>query len=160
MPIDVSTLHPAAPGRVHAVLTDESFLRETSEALGARLQEVSADGATTRVRMLAPTAGIPAVFARFVPREVAVSDTRRWRPDAEGWLCRIEVRAEVFGREVAVLGERRLRPDGRGTCSVVTAEARVDAPLVGRQAEGAVRGLVEVVLRREAELLDARLTTG
>ncbi len=160
VPIDVSTVHAAPPDRVHAVLTEESFLRETTAALGAQAQEVTADDTRTRVRMLAPTAGIPAVFARFVPRELAVTDTRTWRRDGDGWSCDLEVRAEVFGRSVEVTGERRLAAGDGGTRSVVTAEARVDAPLVGRQAEGAVRQLVEVVLRREGELLDARLTGG
>lgn len=160
MPIDVSTVHAAPPDRVHAVLTDESFLRASTDALGARLQEATSDDGTTRVRMLAPTAGIPAVFARFVAREVAVTDTRRWQRDGDGWRCDVDVRAEVFGRTVEVRGERRLTPDGDGTRSRVTAEARVDAPLVGRQAEGAVRQLVEVVLRREAEALDTRLAGG
>jgi hypothetical protein len=157
VPIDVSTVHAALPDRAQAVLADESFLRDTVAALGARLEEATSDGTTTRVRMRAPTAGIPAVFARFVAAEVAVTDTRRWRRDGDGWRCGVEVRAQVFGRTVEVLGERRLEPEGDGTRSVVTADARVDAPLVGRQAEGAVRQLVTAVLRREAELLDARL---
>ena len=161
MPIDVTTVHAAAPAEVQAVLTEESFLRETTAALGARLEQASSDGTTTRVEMLVPTAGIPAVFARFVAREVAVTDVRRWHPDGDGWRCDVEVRAEVFGRAVEVLGERRLVADGDGgTRSTLTADARVDAPLVGRQAEGAVRQLIEVVLRREAELLDARLSAG
>ncbi|WP_029433934.1 DUF2505 domain-containing protein [Blastococcus sp. URHD0036] len=161
MPIDVTTVHPADPATVHAVLTDEAFLRETTAALGAQLQAVSSDGTTTRVEMLAPTAGIPAVFARFVAREVAVTDVRRWHPDGDGWRCDVEVRTEVFGRTVEVLGERRLAGDGHGgTRSTLTAEARVDAPLVGRQAEGAVRQLIEVVLRREADQLDTRLAGG
>lgn len=160
MPIDVSTSHAAPPDRVHAVLTDESFLRATTDALGARLQEASSDGTTTRVRMLAPTAGLPAAYARFVAREVAVTDTRRWSREGDGWRCEIDVRAEVFGRTVEIRGQRRLIPDGDGTRAAVTADARVDAPLVGRQAEGAVRQLVEVVLRREAKALDARLAAG
>ena len=160
MPIDLSTVHAAPPDRVHAVLTDEAFLRETTAALGSRLEEATADGTTTRVRMVAPTAGIPAMFARFVAPEIPVTDTRTWRADGDGWHCDLDVRAEVFGRKVEVRGVRRLEPDGAGTRSVVTAEARVDAPLVGRQAEGAVRQLVEGVLRREAELLDARLAGG
>ena len=105
MTIDVVTVHAAPPDRVQAVLTDEAFLRETTDALRGRLQEASSDGTTTQVRMLAPTAGIPAVFARFVAREVAVSDVRRWRRDGDGWRCDLEVRAEVFGRTVEVLGE-------------------------------------------------------
>jgi hypothetical protein len=40
----------------------------------------------------------------------------------------------------------------------VTGDARVDAPLIGRQAEAAVRDLVtQVVLRREHEVLLRRL---
>ncbi len=160
MPIDVSSAHAAPPDAVHAVLTTESFLREAAAALGAQMQEVTADGSRTEVRMLAPTAGIPAVFARFVAPEVAVTDTRTWRRDGEGWVCDLAVRAEVFGRAVEVTGVRRLTAGNGGTRSVVTAEARVDAPLVGRQAEGAVGQLVAVVLRREAEALDARLAAG
>jgi hypothetical protein len=157
VPIDVRTDHAAPPDRVQALLADEAFLRDTTAALGARLEEVTTDGATTRVRMLAPTAGIPAVFARFVGREVAVTDLRTWTADGDGWHCDIDVRAEVFGRAVEVRGRRRLEPGGAGTRSVVTARARVDAPLVGRQAERAVQDLLGVVLRREEELLDARL---
>ena len=39
----------------------------------------------------------------------------------------------------------------------VTGDVRVDAPLVGRQAENAVRELMTVVLRKEDELLRTRL---
>jgi hypothetical protein len=40
----------------------------------------------------------------------------------------------------------------------VTGDAKVDAPFIGRQAEGAVRDLVtQVVLRREHEVLQRRL---
>jgi hypothetical protein len=67
------------------------------------------------------------------------------------------VRAEVFGRTVQVTGERLLTPAADGTRSTVTGTAHVDAPLIGRQAEGAVSELVAVVLRREDELLRRRL---
>lgn len=160
MPIDLTTVHAAPPDRVHAVLTEEAFLRETTAALGARLQEATADGTRTRVRMLVPTTGVPAVFAPFVGREVAVTDTRTWRRDGDGWSCDLEVRAEVFGRSAEVLGERHLTAGEGGTLSTLTAEARVRAPLIRRQAERAVRDLIGVVLRREVELLDARLAGG
>ena len=47
----------------------------------------------------------------------------------------------------------RLRPIADGTRSTVTGEAEVDAPVVGRQAEAAVRELAMVVLRREDDVL-------
>nr|WP_256375500.1 DUF2505 family protein [Modestobacter sp. DSM 44400] len=44
----------------------------------------------------------------------------------------------------------------RGHRSTATGDAEVDAPLIGRQVEAAVRELVGVVLRRESEVLARR----
>ena len=156
--IDLADDYPAPPDAVLAVLTDEQFLRERAGALSARVEEVTVDGTETSVRLAAPTAGIPPVFARFVGSSVSVVERTSWRPDGEGGhRAALDVRAEVFGRTVQVTGERRLTPVAAGTRSSVTGEATVDAPLVGRQAESAVRELVAVVLRREDELLRRRL---
>ncbi|MGY2081719.1 DUF2505 domain-containing protein [Modestobacter sp. SYSU DS0657] len=162
MPFDLSERYPAAPDTVLAVLTDESFLRERAAALGAQVQDltVSADGdrPRTEVRLSAPTTGIPPVFARFVGDRVSVLERTAWTPDgAGGHRSDLDVQAEVFGRMVRVTGERHLLPDAAGSRSTVTGEASVDAPLIGRQAEAAVRELVGVVLRREDEVLRRRL---
>jgi uncharacterized protein DUF2505 len=167
VPIDASTTYAADPDRVLAVLTDETFLREVAQALEAQVREVSsrADGAgtTTHVQLAAPTTGIPPVFARFVGASVPVSETTTWTSDGDGgYRGTLDLRAEIMGREAVVTCERRLSPgaDG-GTRATVTGEARVDAPFVGRQAEGAVRDLVsQVVLRREHEVLQRRLGEG
>ena len=159
MPIDLSYSYAAAPDAVLALLTDEQFLRDRAAAFGAQVQEVTVDGGTRSTRLSAPTAGIPPVFARFVGSSVSVVEHTSWTPDgAGGHRADLDVRAEVFGRTVQVTGERRLVPDGAGTRSTVTGEATVDAPLIGRQAEGAVRELVGVVLEREDELIRRRLS--
>jgi len=157
VPIEASSTYPAPPDAVLALLTDEQFLRDRAAALGAQVQEVVVDGTTTSVRLAAPTAGIPPVFARFVGSSVSVVERTRWVPDGEGHRTDLDVQAEVFGRTVQVPGERRLSPADGGTRATVTGDATVDAPLIGRQAEGAVRELVQVVLRREDELLHRRL---
>ena len=158
MAIDSSTSYPATPDAVLALLTDEQFLRDRAAALGAQLQEVTVEGTTTMVRLSAPTTGIPPVIARFVGSAVTVVERTVWTPHTSGGhRADLDVRAEVFGRTVQVTGERRLTPADDGTRSTVTGDATVDAPLVGRQAEGAVRELVTVVLRREDELLRRRL---
>ncbi|MGY1776930.1 DUF2505 domain-containing protein [Geodermatophilus sp. SYSU D00804] len=164
MPIDATTSYTAAPDRVFAELTDEVLLREVAQALDAEVHEVSSEangaGTTTRVRLSAPTTGIPPVFARFVGRTVPVTETTTWRPDGDGgYRGALDLRAEIMGREARVTCERRLTPAaGGGTRATVTGDARVDAPLIGRQAEGAVRDLVtQVVLRREHEVLQRRL---
>lgn len=162
MTIDSSTTYPAVPAAVFALLTDEGFLTDRAAALGAEPLGVTVardgTGTDTTVRLTAPTAGIPTVFARFVGSSVTVAERTAWVPaDDGGHVAELDVRAEVFGRTVRVIGERRLTPVGGGTRSTVTGNAEVDAPLIGRQAEGAVRELVTVVLRREEELLRRRL---
>jgi len=158
VPIDHTAHFPAGPDDVLAVLTDESFLRDYTRALGARLEDVEtsdADGGRqTTVRLQVPTLGIPAVFSRFVGREIAVVDRRSWSGDDDGGHRGVlHVGAEVFGRPAVVRGARRLTSIDDGTRSTVTGEAEVDAPLVGRQAEAAVRELALVVLRREDDVL-------
>jgi hypothetical protein len=156
--IDISYSYAASPDAVLALLTDEAFLRERGAALGAQVEEVTVDGRTTTVRFAAPTAGIPPVFARFVGSSVSVVERAVWTPAGGGHRSALDIRTEVFGRTVQVTGERRLTADGSGTRSSVTGDAEVDAPLIGRQAEGAVRELVGVVLKREDELLRRRLS--
>ena len=167
VPIDATTTYAAAPDRVLAVLTDEVFLREVARALEAQVQEVASDvdgtGTRTTMRLSAPTTGIPPVFARFVGRTVPVSEVTTWTPDGDGgFRGALDLRAEIMGREARVTCERRLTPaSGGGTRATVTGDARVDAPLIGRQAEAAVRDLVtQVVLRREHEVLQRRLGEG
>ena len=160
MAIDFSASYPAAPDAVLDLLTDEAFLRDRASALGARLEELTVAGTVTTVRFAAPTAGIPPVFARFVGSSVSVVERTTWVPDGRGHRAVLDVRAEIVGRTVRVDGERRLEPAGAGTRSTVAGDAKVNAPLIGRQAEGSVRELVGVMLRREDELITARLGCG
>jgi len=155
--IDISYTYAAAPDVVLGLLTDEAFLRDRAAAIGAELEELTVTGTDTTVRFAAPTAGIPPVFARFVGSSVSVVERTSWVPEGRGARGALDVRAEVFGRTVRVDGDRRLEPAGEGTRSTLTGDAKVNAPLIGRQAEAAVEELVRSVLRREEELLRRRL---
>ena len=164
MPIDHTATFPARPDDVLAVLTDEAFLRDYAQTLGARLESVESDpdhgSPRTTLRLVVPTLGVPGVFTRFVGREVAVADRRSWTADDDGGHRGVLlVEGRILGRTAAVRGERRLRPTAEGTRSTVTGEAEVDAPIVGRQAEAAVRELAMVVLRREDDVLRRWLGT-
>ena len=164
MPIDHTATFPAGPDDVLAVLTDEAFLRDYAQTLGARLESVESDpdhgSPRTTLQLVVPTLGIPAVFTRFVGREVAVADRRSWTADDDGGHRGVLlVEGRILGRTAAVRGERRLRPTAGGTRSTVTGEAEVDAPIVGRQAEAAVRELAMVVLHREDDVLRRWLGT-
>ena len=152
---------PAGPGRVLEELVDEDFLRAYAAALGTPVEELTvrrADGEVrTTLELRAPTGGMPRALAGFVGSAVAVVDTRTWARDGEGYRAHLDVRAEIFGRSAVVSGTRELVPSPAGALLTTTADASVDAPLVRRQAEAAVRELIEVVLRREARLLQERL---
>jgi hypothetical protein len=99
------------------------------------------------------------VFTRFVGAQVTVVDTRTWRRDGgPGAVGEVDVVARILGRSASVRGRRVLSADDAGgTRLTTTARVRVDAPVVGRQAEAAVAELVPVVLRRELALLTRRL---
>jgi hypothetical protein len=152
---------PAPPERVLAELADEAFLRAYADALGTPVEELAVtrlDGQVrTTLELRAPTEGIPDALARFVGTAVSVVDSRTWSRSGAGYRAELDVRASVFGRTAVVRGSRELDPSPTGAVLRTTAEASVDAPFVGRQAEAAVRELVEVVLRREAALLRERL---
>lgn len=155
---------PAAPGRVLSELTDPDFVRAWADALGARVDALEITGTAagrdrrTALRLGVPTRGIPPLFTRFVGREVAVTDTRVWRPgDGDGAVADVHIRAEIFGRTARIRGSRVLSPEAAGSRLRTTASVDVDAPFVGRQAEAAVAELLRVVLRREGELLRRRL---
>lgn len=162
MPVQHSASYPADPDRVLAVLTDEAFLREYAAGLGAEVTDlrVVRDGSAvqTTLQLLTSTRGIPSVFQRFVGAQVAVVDQRSWRPDgAGGHRGDLDVSARIMGRTAALRGSTLLTAAGDGTAATSTADASVDAPLVGRQAEAAVRELAGILLRRETESLLRRL---
>ena len=162
MPFTHRARFPAQPDRVLDVLTAEETLRDYAAELGAELGAVDVvrddGGVRTTLHLAAPTHGIAALFQRFVGRHVPVVDRRSWTTDERrGHRADLEVRAEIRGRAAVVRGQLLLTPEPAGAVYTVTGEASVDAPLVARQAEAAVRELAQIVLRRETELVLRRL---
>jgi hypothetical protein len=161
MPIHHTASYPAEPARVLAMLTDEGFLRDYAAALGAQVEELSVepgDRPRTSLRLRVPVFGVPRPFRRFVGGQIPLADRRTWRSgDEGGYEAEVEVRIEVGGRAAVVCARQTLRAAAEGTSAEVTGEAFVDVPLIGRQAEAAVREGAMVVLRRETEVLRRRL---
>ncbi|MEI4271831.1 DUF2505 domain-containing protein [Klenkia sp. LSe6-5] len=154
MPFSHETTVPASPATVVATLTDESFVRAALHDLGADVREVVVDGTTTRARYSVATQGIPQAFAKFVGDRVEVTDVRTWTVDGDGATGTVLVTTTLFGRDVRLEGERRITGGATITSS---GRSHVDAPFVGRKAEGAVDELAVVVLKKEAGTLAARL---
>jgi hypothetical protein len=154
VPFTHETAVHADPATVVATLTDEAFVRAALADLGAEVREVTVDGTTTRARYSVATQGIPQAFARFVGDRVEVLDVRTWTVAGDGATGTVLVTTTLFGRDVKLEGERRITGSSTVTS---TGRSHVDAPFVGRKAEGAVDELAVVVLRKEAETLARRL---
>ena len=155
VPFTHETTVAATPQALVETLTGEAFVRAALAELGADIREVTVEGTTTRARYTVPTTGIPEAFARFVGDRVEVTDVRTWTPDGDGATGTVLVTTTLFGRDVRLEGERRITP---GSTITSTGRSSVDAPFVGRKAEGGVDQLAVVVLRKEAETLARQLS--
>ncbi|MCO7221505.1 DUF2505 domain-containing protein [Klenkia sp. PcliD-1-E] len=138
---------PAAT--VVETLTDEAFVRAFLADLGADVREVVARPGRTTARYTVPTQGIPEVFARFVGDRVELTDVRTWTVDGDTATGTVLVTASVFGRDVRLEGDRRIA----GGTLTTTGRSHVDAPFVGRKAEGGVDELAVLVMQKEAARL-------
>lgn len=152
---------PGTPSEVTAMLTERDYLLEYVDGLGAELvsADVDSGGDLVRTRLVAavPTAGIPAVFARLVGSSITVVDERTYRPDGSG--CDLRVGASVSHGRVEAVGTMTLTPADGGCVLRTAADIRAKVPLIGRQVEGAVHGLLENrVLRTQREVLTRRLS--
>ncbi|SDO63839.1 Protein of unknown function [Klenkia soli] len=154
MPFTYETTVDASPQAVVDTLTDESFVRAALADLGAQVKDVTVDGTTTTARYSVPTTGIPEAFARFVGDRVELTDVRTWTVNGDSATGTVLVTTTLFGRDVRLEGERRITP---GSTISSTGRSHVDAPFVGRKAEGSVDQLAVVVLGKEAATLAARL---
>ncbi len=160
MPFTHDVTVTPAPAALLETLTDEEFVRAALADLGADVREVTVGRTGTTARYSVPTRGIPPMFARFVGERVEVTDVRSWSADEDGTRVTgtVEVSTRLFGRDVRLTGERRIEPSGTGSRVTSSGRSSVDAPLVGRQAEGAVDELAVLVLRAEAATLQRRVT--
>lgn len=154
MPFRHETAVTAPAPTVVGTLTDEVFVRAFLADLGADVREVVVEPGRTTARYTVPTQGIPEVFARFVGDRVELTDVRTWTVDGDTATGTVLVTASVFGRDVRLEGDRRIT----GGTLTTTGRSHVDAPFVGRKAEGGVDELAVVVMKKEAETLSRRVS--
>ncbi|SDG51729.1 Protein of unknown function [Klenkia brasiliensis] len=154
MPFRHETPVTAPAATVVATLTDEAFVRAFLADLGAEVRDVQVGEGRTTARYTVPTQGIPEVFARFVGDRVELTDVRTWTVDGDTATGTVLVTASVFGRDVRLEGDRCIA----GGTLTTTGRSHVDAPFVGRKAEGGVDELAVVVMKKEAGTLGRRLS--
>ena len=143
MDIDYKTVYQAKPTEVLDILTDISFLRDYATELGASSHEAdvsrSGDSRSVKLRLVAPTDEIAAIFRSLVGPEIIVTDTRNWAPDgAGGYRSPLRVEAIANGRTASVSGSLSLTPDGCSCSFTALADVSLKLRFIGALAKGAV----------------------
>jgi hypothetical protein len=166
--------HPV--DRVHAVLTDEGFLRERLAAVGGRHSELvsfsgggtsgtsSASGTRAVSRQRIGAEHLPAAVRRIAPGGVTINRTETWdgRDGARYWGT---VEASVQGFTGSLQGGTQLRngagPGGTPGRAVLLLDGtvKVAIPLVGGAIEATVVEQLGRLLQLEAEFTARWLET-
>jgi hypothetical protein len=141
--------HPVE--RVHAVLTDEGFLRERLAAVGGRRSElVSFTGGGTGTRAVSrqhiEPDHLPGAVRRIAPGGVTIDRTETWG-GGQGPHYRGTVEASVHGFTGSLHGRTELR-DAGSTQLLLDGTVKVGIPLVG----GAIEATIVEQLGRLLEL--------
>lgn len=157
VPFTHETAVPAAPHDLITTLTGEAFVRAALADLGADVREVTVQPGRTTAVYSVPTRGIPQAFASFVGDRVQVTDVRTWTAEGDGATGTVLVTTTLFGRDVRLEARRSITPTATGSTITSSGRSSVDAPFVGRKAEGGVDELAGVVLRKEAGTLARQL---
>jgi hypothetical protein len=158
----------AAPvHRVRSVLTDPDFLADYAGRLKAVSHTASVAtvgvATTTRLELVAPTAGVPGLLKRFVGATAAIVDLRTWQPVAAGravGTAAVDVtQAAGTARVRATLA---LHPDGEHCRLTLRGELRISlpVPLLAGQAERFALPLVLAALAAESAVVHEWLAAG
>jgi uncharacterized protein YndB with AHSA1/START domain len=153
----------AAPvERVFGLLTDESFLRERLEALGARdiaIEESSPtqDGGQRVVVRRTVTVELPGFAARVLSPSNTVTQTDEWEAERDGRRSgRWQV--EVSGVPARTAGSMSLVPSADGCRYVLHGEVKISVPLIGGRLESFAVDNATRDLDREHEFTAAWLS--
>lgn len=163
--------HPV--DRVHAVLTDEGFLRERLAAVGGHHSELvsfsgrgtsGASGTRVVSRQRIGAEHLPAAVRRIAPGGVTVNRTETW-DGLDGAHYRGTVEASVQGFTGSLQGGTQLRngagPGGTPGRAVLVLDGtvKVAIPLVGGAIEATIVEQLGRLLRLEAEFTARWLET-
>lgn len=146
--IEHSWTLPADPATVFAMLTDESFQRESGDATGAIAVEVaiSQEGADTIIKTVRTmsTEGAPSAFKAMVGDQLHIVVEQRWGAAAADGGRTGTTHIEIRDKPITFDGPCALKPGGEGSELSVAGDVRCTMPLIGGRVEGAVApGLIE-----------------
>jgi len=131
MRIDVHHHYDAAPGAVHAMLTDPAFwqsvLRGSDQVANCQVDAVD-QGVHLSVDVKAPSQ-----VSKFTGPVLAMTLRATWAPDDAGWGGPVNI--EVQKVPGGFTGTSTITPDGPGTAVTYTGDFTVRIPFVGKALE-------------------------
>ena len=124
----------ADPARVHQMLLTKEYLDQVCVASHAVSYDCSVEGNTTRCRRELPA---PDQAAKFTGPTLTVVEEVAWgEPDASGGRTG-QVSLSVPGQPMTMKGTVTLAPSGAGSVVELSADLKVNIPLLGKKLEQA-----------------------
>ena len=123
---------PADPHRVHAMLTDETFLAHAAAELGSSEARVAASSARTAVEAADET---PAEIKAFVGPTLRIVQEQTWAEAGPDGRRTGTVTITVPGAPVTLVGNAVLAPTAQGSVITYEGDLTVKVPLLGGRIE-------------------------
>lgn len=128
------------PEQVVALMRNKDFIIDVAKHAGATSHDVQIDGNVTQLRMSLP---VPGDVAKFVGKDVDLSQRFEWAEPAADGTSTGQVNVSVKGLPVTVEATAVLRPTGAATTGEYSGDLRVKIPLVGGKVEKMVAPFIE-----------------
>jgi hypothetical protein len=138
----------ATAEQVHAMLADPAFREEVCEYQHFPRREVTVTprgpGMSVRVDQHRPADDVPGFAKKLVGDEINILQEEEWSSPTQADLS-----VTIPGKPGSMVGTIRLVGDDSGTTEVVSAQVKVNIPLVGGKIEGFIGDMLLRALRAE-----------
>ncbi|HET7684357.1 MAG TPA: DUF2505 domain-containing protein [Marmoricola sp.] len=142
----------ATPEQVYAMLGDAAFREEVCEYQHFPRREVTitpqgsgtSAGMSVRVDQYRPADDVPGFAKKLVGDEINILQEEEWSSPTQADLS-----VTIPGKPGSMTGTIRLVRDDAGTTEVVSAQVKVNIPLVGGKVEGFIGDMLLRALRAE-----------
>jgi hypothetical protein len=138
----------ATRAEVYDMLGTEAFRARVCEAQGVLRHDVTithtGDGMQVKVDQLQRATGIPSFAKRFVGEEIPIVQEESWSSPTAA-----ELTVTIPGKPGNMRGTVRLVERDGGVDQEVSADIRVDIPMVGGKVEGLISDLLKSALKAE-----------
>jgi Protein of unknown function (DUF2505) len=144
----------SAPATVYATLVDRAFLEERLRSMGGKGAAVvehsgSGDEVSFRLRQGLDAERLPGAVRAILKGDLVVERAERWTLDGGTHVATGS--ATISGVPGEIKSRNRVQPADGGSALVITAEVKVNIPLIGGKLEGVIADQVAKLLAAESE---------